>query len=98
MQNPNLDATGDFLSKTEKELEKVLRPQAFEQFSGQPQIIENLNIFIQAAKQRDEAFAIALPYLEKAYAIDPKNVDYKSNLKKVYASMNMVEKAKALGD
>ncbi|MFN8284121.1 MAG: Holliday junction branch migration DNA helicase RuvB [Chitinophagales bacterium] len=55
MQNPNLDATGVFLSKTEKELEKVLRPQAFEQFSGQPQIIENLNIFIQAAKQRDEA-------------------------------------------
>lgn len=55
MQNPNLDATGAFLSKTEKELERVLRPQAFEQFSGQPQIIENLNIFIQAAKQRDEA-------------------------------------------
>ena len=39
----------------EKELEKVLRPQAFEQFSGQPQIIENLNVFIKAAKQRDEA-------------------------------------------
>src|SRR4051812_13032929 len=55
MQNPNLDATGDFLSKTEKELEKVLRPQAFEHFSGQPQIVENLHIFIQAAKQRDEA-------------------------------------------
>jgi Holliday junction DNA helicase RuvB len=55
MQNPNLDAAGEYLSKTEKELEKVLRPQAFEQFSGQPQIIENLNIFIQAAKQRDEA-------------------------------------------
>ncbi len=55
MQNPNLDASGDFLSKTEKELEKVLRPQAFEQFSGQPQIIENLTVFIQAAKQRDEA-------------------------------------------
>ncbi|HRH57586.1 MAG TPA: Holliday junction branch migration DNA helicase RuvB, partial [Chitinophagales bacterium] len=28
---------------------------AFEQFSGQPQIIENLTVFIQAAKQRDEA-------------------------------------------
>ncbi len=55
MQNPNLDATGVYLSNTEKELEKVLRPQAFEQFSGQPQIIENLSIFIQAAKQRDEA-------------------------------------------
>ncbi|HNI32349.1 MAG TPA: Holliday junction branch migration DNA helicase RuvB [Chitinophagales bacterium] len=36
-------------------MEKVLRPQAFEQFAGQPQIIENLSIFIQAAKQRDEA-------------------------------------------
>jgi Holliday junction DNA helicase RuvB len=55
MQNLNLDASGDFLSKTEKELEKVLRPQAIEQFAGQPQIIENLQIFIQAAKQRDEA-------------------------------------------
>ena len=52
MQNPNLDATGDFLSKTEKELERVLRPQAFEQFSGHTQIIKNLNIFIQAAKKR----------------------------------------------
>lgn len=49
-------------------------------------------------KQRDDAFAIALPYLEKAYAIEPKNPDYKTNLKKVYASMNMVEKAKALGE
>jgi len=55
MQNPNLDASGEYLSNTEKELEKVLRPQAFEQFSGQPQIIENLQIFIQAAKKRDEA-------------------------------------------
>jgi len=49
-------------------------------------------------KQRDEVFAKALPYLEKAYAINPKNNDYKSNLKKVYASMNLFEKAKALGE
>lgn len=55
MQNPNLDASGDFLSKTEKELEKVLRPQVLEHFAGQQQIIENLHIFIKAAKQRDEA-------------------------------------------
>jgi Holliday junction DNA helicase RuvB len=55
MQNPNLDASGESLSKTEKELEKVLRPQAIEQFAGQPQIIENLEIFIQAARKRDEA-------------------------------------------
>mgnify|MGYP001324534563 CR=1 FL=1 len=49
-------------------------------------------------KQRDEVFAKALPYLEKAYAINPKNNDYKSNLKKVYASMNLFEKAKAIID
>lgn len=48
--------------------------------------------------QRDEIFKKALPYLEKAYAVDPKNADYKSNLKKVYASMNMLDKAKALGE
>lgn len=49
-------------------------------------------------KQRDEVFARALPYLEKAYAINPKNPDYKLNLKKVYASMNMLDKAKALSE
>lgn len=48
--------------------------------------------------QRDDLFKKALPYLEKAYEIDPANVDYKSNLKKVYASMNMLDKAKALGN
>jgi thioredoxin-like negative regulator of GroEL len=53
----------------------------------------------QALKaERDELFKKALPNLEKAYEIDPKNADYKSNLKKVYASMNMLEKAKALGE
>ncbi|MEZ5054612.1 MAG: tetratricopeptide repeat protein [Chitinophagales bacterium] len=48
--------------------------------------------------KRDAVFQKALPYLEKAYEIDPNNIDYKSNLKKVYASMNMLEKAKALGN
>ncbi len=39
----------------DKELEKALRPQALEQFAGQPQIVENLYIFIKAAKLRGEA-------------------------------------------
>lgn len=47
---------------------------------------------------RDGFFQKALPNLEKAHEIDPKNPDYKQNLKKVYASMNMVEKAKALDE
>lgn len=49
-------------------------------------------------KERNDLFQLALPNLEKAYEIDPKNKDYKSNLKKVYASMNMLDKAKALGE
>jgi tetratricopeptide (TPR) repeat protein len=55
-------------------------------------------IYAGLKAERDELFKKALPNLEKAYEIDPKSVDYKSNLKKVYASMNMLEKAKALGD
>jgi len=47
-------------------------------------------------KQRDEIFQKALPYLEKAYQIDTKNPDYKQSLRKVYAAMNMLDKAKAL--
>ncbi len=48
--------------------------------------------------ERDELFKLALPNLEKAFEIDPKNQDYRQNLKKVYASMNMLEKAKALSE
>ncbi len=33
----------------------VLRPQRFEEFSGQPKLIENLQIFVQAAKLRGES-------------------------------------------
>jgi Holliday junction DNA helicase RuvB len=43
------------LSAAEKEFENNIRPAAMEEFSGQQQIIENLKIFIRAAKQRGEA-------------------------------------------
>ncbi len=55
MKNPNLDATGDLMPESEKELEKVLRPRGFYEFSGQEKIIENLKVFIEAASQRGEA-------------------------------------------
>jgi Holliday junction DNA helicase RuvB len=32
-----------------------LRPQSFDDFSGQPQVLENLEIFVAAANQREEA-------------------------------------------
>ena len=53
--NPNLDASGRFLSDDEMQLEKTLRPQALTEFFGQQKIVENLSIFIQAAKMREEA-------------------------------------------
>jgi len=39
----------------EQDIERVLRPSGFSEFSGQPQIVENLKVFIQAARQRGEA-------------------------------------------
>lgn len=53
--NENLDATGQHLSKTELELEKVLRPSKFEDFAGQKNVVSNLKVFVEAAKQRGES-------------------------------------------
>ncbi|MHC1703403.1 MAG: Holliday junction branch migration DNA helicase RuvB [Tenuifilaceae bacterium] len=39
----------------DRNFEKKIRPYEFEEFSGQEDIVENLKIFVQAAKQRDEA-------------------------------------------
>jgi Holliday junction DNA helicase RuvB len=53
--NPNIDPDSENLSSAEKEFEKVLRPKEFEDFTGQEAVVENLRIFVQAAKQRGEA-------------------------------------------
>jgi len=53
--NNNLDPTGENLSASEKELEKVLRPANFDDFMGQQQVVDNMKIFVQAAKEREEA-------------------------------------------
>ncbi len=53
--NENLDPNPDRLNPTDKELERVLRPQNFEDFTGQQKILENLSIFVKAAKLRREA-------------------------------------------
>jgi holliday junction DNA helicase RuvB len=43
------------LEEEDKQVERALRPKQLDDFSGQPKIVENLSIFIQAAKQRGEA-------------------------------------------
>jgi Holliday junction DNA helicase RuvB len=42
-------------SVSEKEFENTLRPSAFDEFSGQQKIVDNLKIFIAAAKKRGES-------------------------------------------
>jgi Holliday junction DNA helicase RuvB len=55
MREDYLSGENEFLSKEEKELEKVLRPLRFEEFTGQEKIVENLKIFVLAAKKRGES-------------------------------------------
>lgn len=55
MANPNLNRENEGLSAADKEFENNIRPRQIDEFSGQPQVIENLIIFIKAAKIRGEA-------------------------------------------
>ncbi|ULQ56412.1 Holliday junction branch migration DNA helicase RuvB [Flavihumibacter rivuli] len=55
MLNQNLHPDKESMGSNEKEFENSLRPKEISDFSGQPQIIENLKIFIKAAKIRGEA-------------------------------------------
>ena len=55
MANPNLNNNKETLTAADKEFENNIRPREINDFSGQGQIIENLTIFIKAAKMRGEA-------------------------------------------
>jgi Holliday junction DNA helicase RuvB len=39
----------------EEEIDKVLRPKQFGDFAGQGKVIDNLSIFVEAARRREEA-------------------------------------------
>jgi len=53
--NSNLDPSEENLSATDKDVERALRPIAFDDFSGQESVVDNLRVFVAAAKQRQEA-------------------------------------------
>src|SRR6476469_5734327 len=55
MVNTNLNSEKDNLSAAEREFENNIRPKQIDEFSGQQQTIDNLIIFIKAAKLRGEA-------------------------------------------
>lgn len=53
--NEHFDFRDESLSENENEIDKQLRPLEFDDFSGQSKIVENLRIFVKAAKMRGEA-------------------------------------------
>ena len=55
MPNANLNNDKGLINDTDRDFENNIRPQGISEFAGQPQLIENLKIFIQAAKLRGEA-------------------------------------------
>jgi holliday junction DNA helicase RuvB len=55
MSNPNLNSGNENLSAADREFENNIRPAHIAEFAGQAQIIDNLKIFIKAAKMRNEA-------------------------------------------
>ncbi len=53
--NPNLDPSSSHLSSEEQDVEKKLRPLSFDDFAGQENVLENLQVFVEAANRRGEA-------------------------------------------
>ena len=60
MRNDNLEVNN--ISAKERELERALRPSGFDSFAGQRQVVENLKVFVRAAKERGEPLDHVLLY------------------------------------
>jgi holliday junction DNA helicase RuvB len=55
MRQDYLTGNTEGQSNTDKEIERALRPLSFHDFAGQDKVLENLRIFVTAAKNRQEA-------------------------------------------
>lgn len=53
--NENLDPSGENFSAEEFDIERALRPLSFDDFAGQEQVLDNLQVFVQAANMRGDA-------------------------------------------
>jgi len=53
--NEHLDPTDNKFTPEENDIDRALRPLNFDDFAGQESILENLKIFVQAARERGEA-------------------------------------------
>lgn len=55
MREDYLKGDKDGLNPAEKEVERALRPLTFSDFTGQQKVVDNIKVFVQAAKQREES-------------------------------------------
>jgi len=55
MREDYLSGDAHNLSPADREIEKTLRPVNFDDFTGQFKVVDNMKIFVQAAKKRGEA-------------------------------------------
>lgn len=55
MREDYLKGDPEGLSAKEREIEKALRPLSFSDFTGQQKVVDNIKVFVQAAKQREES-------------------------------------------
>ena len=93
--NEALNPDNEKLSSAEKEFEKVLRPKHFDDFAGQRSVLDNLDVFVKAALQREEALDHVLlhgpPGLGKTTLANIISQELVVNIK--IASGPMIEKA-----
>ena len=54
MREDYLKADGEGQGSADKEFEKALRPLSFSDFTGQQKVTDNIKVFVQAARQRNE--------------------------------------------
>ncbi|QSE98487.1 Holliday junction branch migration DNA helicase RuvB [Fulvivirga lutea] len=54
MREDYLQADDDHFGPEEKEFERALRPLSFSDFTGQQKVVDNIKVFVQAAKKRGE--------------------------------------------
>ena len=55
MRNHPFDGSEENLDGADRDIEKFLRPRTFDDFTGQRKVLDNLLVFVQAARMREES-------------------------------------------
>jgi tetratricopeptide (TPR) repeat protein len=93
-----IDIKPDYINAYLNLSDLILKPDAklVEQINKLSNTPKDAKQFDVLKLERQKLFNKALPFLEKAHQLDPKNDVVKSNLKSVYGFLEMTDKIKAL--